>query len=296
MASNVPYQQSISMEDKFWGRELTVFIPDCRIRQRAKSPQDLWEDPDVEQLTRGTYKYRLLHPSPLNGLHILELGCGSGWIALELARQGHRVDAYDISNAAIELAKSYYCKVRKQEDGLGQINYQIRDLNRIDLPLDTYHFVVCWDSLHHILKSRRLIHQAHQSLLHGGKFLAFEHIAQKSRMVNRVNMMIGKIITLMFPHAQIHRPAVPSPNEEQLYSPFEDVTGREMLDYFMEAFGTQHVVNETTLAFGPSWLAKVRGPRRVRLGIVALTKKIDNYLIRKGIVEGEYLYIEGTKS
>ena len=297
MASKLPYHQAISMEDKFWGRELTGFAPDVRIRrQRAEPPQNLWDDQDVEQLTRGTYKDRLLHPSPLRGLQILELGCGSGWIALELARQGHRVDAYDISNAAIEWAKSYYQKIREQEEGLGLINYQVRDLNKIDLFIDTYHFVVCWDSLHHILESRRLIHQTHQSLIHGGKFLAFEHIPQKSSTVIRINATIGKIIDIVAPQAQVPRSEVSIPDEDRLYSPFEDVTGREMTNYFIEAFGKQHVVIETTLAFGTSWLAKIRGPRRLRLGTVALAKKIDDYLIRKGIVEGEYLYIEGTKS
>jgi len=296
MADKLPYHQAISMEDKFWGRELTVFIPDCRIRQTAKSPQGLWEDPDVEQLTRGTYKDRLLHPSPLRGLQILELGCGSGWIALELARQGHRVDAYDISNAAIELAKSYCQKIREQEEGLGIINYQVRDLNKIDLPIDTYHYVVCWDSLHHILESRRLIHKAYQSLKHGGKFLAFEHITQKSRTVNRINTAIAKMINIVAPQARSQNSGVPTPAEERLYSPFEDVTGREMIDYFIEAFGEQHITLETILAFGATWLVKIRGPGRLRLAAVALVKKIDDCLIRRGIVEGEYLYIEGTKS
>lgn len=43
----------------------------------------------------------------VQGKHILDLGCGSGWLSIYLGRQGHRVTGVDIAPHAIELACSW---------------------------------------------------------------------------------------------------------------------------------------------------------------------------------------------
>lgn len=306
MKDKLEYEKAIRMEGEFWGQQLRGSQPDHRFRQRTTSPQNLWDDPQIEDLTRGTYKNRLRCPSRSKGLRVLELACGSGWLALELARQGHRVDACDISRNQIELARSYYKTVKNREKELGEIEYSVADLNRIEFPKDTYDFVVCWDGLHHILESRRLIQQVYSSLKVGGKFLAFDHIGQESRVVNLVNwafvgstFIFDPLTFVRLVYAKVVK-RIPCKSrtldEVDLFSPFEDVTGKEMINYVIETFGRKQVAFETTLAFGARWLARIRGPQRLRLAMVSLVKKVDGYLIRRGVVKGEYVFIEAKRS
>ena len=44
-------------------------------------------------------------PRDMSGLHVLEYGCGTGWITSELAQRGGRVSAFDISPEAIAQTK-----------------------------------------------------------------------------------------------------------------------------------------------------------------------------------------------
>ena len=102
-----------------WGQEEHQSEPDFRLRKKAPFPKNLWDDPQVEDLTRGEYKDRLRCPSKSRGLRILELACGSGWLALELARQGHKVEACDVSENRVEMARTYYLMLKNTGERIG---------------------------------------------------------------------------------------------------------------------------------------------------------------------------------
>ncbi len=238
------------------------------------------------------------------------MGCGTGWLALELARQGHHVDACDIARNRIELAKSYYTEVKAREKGLGEINYYTCDLNKVELPRDAYDFVICWDSLHHVLEIRRLIRQVHSCLKTGGEFLGYDHIGQQSRLVCHINLLAFCVFTLFSDTRTLARlvsrkirrlfsrglgASDKREDEVRMYSPFEAVTGREMIDCLAQTFGEEHVVCETTMAFGVTWFAKIRCPHAAKLAIISFLKQIDDFLIRRGIVEGESAFMQAAK-
>ena len=73
------------------------------------------------------------------------------------------------------------------------------------------------------------------------------------------------------------------------------VTGREMSDYFIEVFGKENVKIETTNAFANHWFVKIPGPSFIRYPIAYLIKKIDDILIKSGIIEGDNIFIKATK-
>lgn len=68
------------------------------------------------------YLNRLLGTKPLK---ILELNCGTGEDAIELARQGHEVVATDVSEAMLQVARS-----KSAGMGLGKLSFEKLDLNR----------------------------------------------------------------------------------------------------------------------------------------------------------------------
>ena len=103
-------------------------------------------DPHMENIKSGIARNRyidLVAHKP--GGRVLDLGCGSGWLSLELARKGQIVDAYDISSKSISLAKKTL-KANPYKEGFGKINYYNKDFSNIDfgenkydaIRLDTY--------------------------------------------------------------------------------------------------------------------------------------------------------------
>ncbi|WP_220291100.1 bifunctional 2-polyprenyl-6-hydroxyphenol methylase/3-demethylubiquinol 3-O-methyltransferase UbiG [Streptomyces sp. MBT84] len=80
---------------------------------------------------------------PRTPLSVLDAGCGRGWFARALARGGHRVDAFDVSSAAVAQARG---------EGGGP-RYAVADLSGWRSPRP-YDVVLCLDVLFHVLDER----------------------------------------------------------------------------------------------------------------------------------------------
>jgi len=82
-------------------------------------------------------------PSDLSGQRVLDAGCGTGALAVELAKRGARVMATDISPTLIELARE-----RLPSDlPNGSIDFFAGDM--LDPRLGQFDHVVCMDSMIH---------------------------------------------------------------------------------------------------------------------------------------------------
>jgi SAM-dependent methyltransferase len=127
----------------------------------------------------------LSRPTP----RILDLGCGAGWLSLELARLGAHVTGVDISPTNLAIGR-YMVETNTRNfpylyqnfaglpcdlQNFGSIEYVREDLNKIDLPLHEYDAVVVADSLHHISDIERLVEQVRHTLKPGGRFIGMDH-------------------------------------------------------------------------------------------------------------------------
>jgi magnesium-protoporphyrin O-methyltransferase len=82
-------------------------------------------------------------PANMEGLRLLDAGCGTGALAVEAARRGADVVAIDISPTLVGLAKE-----RAPRDlGRGRINFAVGDM--LDAPGGRFDHVVAMDSLIH---------------------------------------------------------------------------------------------------------------------------------------------------
>ena len=52
----------------------------------------------------------------------------------------------------------------------GSVDYQVADLNQLDLPADTYDVIAVKGTLHHLINLPQVIAQVHQALKAGGLF------------------------------------------------------------------------------------------------------------------------------
>ena len=81
-------------------------------------------------------------PEDLRGARVLDAGCGTGALAVELAKRGANVTAIDISPTLVDLA-------RERHDGVGpgRIDFRVGDM--LDPALGSFDFLVAMDSLIH---------------------------------------------------------------------------------------------------------------------------------------------------
>lgn len=281
-------------EARFWGERQTSDLPDHRLRARTSSPQELWEDPDVEEIARGAYVDRILAACSPPAMDILELACGCGWLALELARAGHNVRGIDLSEERLESARNYALELRKAGHRMGGLEYEAGDLRAIPLPTSAYDRVVCWDGLHHIAPIGPLMERIHDALRPGGQLLLFDHIGPASRMQAGLDRALAGLAVAVCQPATL--PKLFRAGSASHRAPSEDATGPEMIDEARRVFGAGEVRVETTLGLGKRWLARLRGPRRVRLGLVRTVCFLDSLWIKAKILRGEYVYLSARRA
>jgi magnesium-protoporphyrin O-methyltransferase len=114
-----------------WAK-LTSTAPVGRIRATVRAGRDEM---------RETLLARL--PADLDGCRILDAGCGTGALAVELARRGAQVVAIDLSAKLVSLAQE-----RLPRDlGTGSIDFRVGDM--LDPALGKFDHVVAMDSLIH---------------------------------------------------------------------------------------------------------------------------------------------------
>lgn len=108
----------------------------------------------------------------------LELACGRGDLSLRIASAGvvGHIDAYDVSDQAIAKARE---KASARE--ISNVTFLVEDVNEITLPEDTYDFVICSQSLHHIENLEHVYAEISKSLVPDGIFYVSDYMGP-SRM------------------------------------------------------------------------------------------------------------------
>jgi len=94
---------------------------------------------------------------------VLEYGCGTGWITVELASMGFNVYAFDISSEAIHCTKKLLLKKSLEK----VCNLRTMGAERLDYPENTFDIVVGFAILHH-LDLQMAIPELHRVLKPGG--------------------------------------------------------------------------------------------------------------------------------
>ncbi len=116
---------------------------------------------------RVPYFQRMLiqHLENLSGKHLLDIGCGGGILAEELAAMGFSVTGIDPSDKSIVVAKKHAKKNNLH------IDYRIGYGNRLPFENETFEVVACCDVLEHIHDWDAVIGEIARVLKHNGIFV-----------------------------------------------------------------------------------------------------------------------------
>jgi len=91
---------------------------------------------------------------------VLDVGCGAGFVAIHLAREGYRVVAIDI--AASSLA------VGRRHDSSGRVLWQLADAAALPFPDGSFDAVCLFDLLEHVERPASVVSAAARVLVPGG--------------------------------------------------------------------------------------------------------------------------------
>ena len=120
---------------KAW-ENLTSTTPVGRIRATVRAGRDRMRDTILGWL-----------PARLDGLRLLDAGCGTAALAIEAARRGAEVVAIDLSPSLIDVARR---RITELEDGQRLLSrIALRSGDMLDVSLGEFDHVVAMDSLIH---------------------------------------------------------------------------------------------------------------------------------------------------
>ena len=128
------------------------------------------------------YHNLLLRHVPQNCERALEIGCGTGAFARELARRCRQVVALDLSAEMIRVARSQ----SKQFDNL---EFQLADAMTWDFPRSHFDFICSIATLHH-LEQRELFVKMRDALKPGGALVVLD-LVESNGFVERMLDVIG---------------------------------------------------------------------------------------------------------
>ncbi len=116
--------------------------------------------------------------SLLPPLDVVDFGCGTGLLTVELARWARHVTAIDRSEAALQKAKS--AATRK---GLTNLTVLAADLGKLPLPTGSADLVVISQSLHHVVDIDAVLAEGARLLKPGGRMLVLELLPHEETWV-----------------------------------------------------------------------------------------------------------------
>lgn len=273
----------ISMEADI--RRATKYIP-----QRGE--KKMYIDPKMtEILEDGARDQYIKWVSHKPGSRVLDVGCGSGWLALELARNGCHVDAYDISPKAIALARKMLAE-NPYKEGFGSVTYHLQDVSEIDLGVDKYDAVSGWSAFHHMPDVPLFMDRVFHALKPGGIVATMDDMPR-----GRLEQGLEYFFEFILPTYSLSYPqkigtvfnllAGKRKYREEIFSPMEEAKHSavdEIADVFNNKF--EVILSLRHNAFVGTPLMRIRGSDGFRYATARVVLGIDRFLCKLGIVKG----------
>ena len=152
--SNPAYAHLIRDEAKAFDKQALLrvkqgLIPDLRkLKKNIFFYNNPYREPEFYKIQWQPIIDKIISISIKNKKNkVLEIGCGTGFLSLELARNGLDVTGIDVSPASINIAELSK-KKNKIKSNFGKLNYHVMDAAK-ELLKEKYDIIIFFRSLHH---------------------------------------------------------------------------------------------------------------------------------------------------
>jgi SAM-dependent methyltransferase len=188
----------------------------------------------------GTHVLLATHPLIREADWLLDVGCGTGWSSLYLARQGHRVVGFDPAGANMILAKRYAI-----EQGV-YIEYLAAGLGFLDFQPDSFDAVIALHSIHHVPNLRHEMGVLRGWLREGGGIGVDEHVRNDPTLFALYQQMFAWARNEVFPQVRSLGEAdltgLPTAGHSSLEGAGSDDVIDSFLDHFaLETFSSRYI-------------------------------------------------------
>lgn len=152
------------------------FVPDLRrLRKVNWFYNNVWRDPEYVKIHWLPKVKFVIDIAKKRGGRVIELGCGTGYLSLELARNGLDVLGVDVSAKSIEIANKYY-KLNTFKRGFGKLRYMCRDFSALEFDGMQFDTAIFFRSLHHVEDIDSLLCKISVALKNKGNLIICEPI------------------------------------------------------------------------------------------------------------------------
>jgi 2-polyprenyl-6-hydroxyphenyl methylase / 3-demethylubiquinone-9 3-methyltransferase len=174
-------QVYLCVDAELWRLSICVLEPDMASGKSCSINNDIYDqygerwytaDDDPVALLRAEARARnrwiiseMTKRFSDRGVQILDVGCGAGFLANELALNGYRVTGLDTSEPTL--------KVASRHDSTGTVDYRSGDACKMEFGSGTFNVVCAMDFLEHIENPKQVVREAARVLKSGGLFFFY---------------------------------------------------------------------------------------------------------------------------
>lgn len=137
-----------------------------------------------------------------SGFTALDIGCGTGSVAIPLAERGFRVKAIDHSPEMVDIARQKAARKGLHE----KIEFIIGDAENTGFPDGMFDLVTCQGVIHHLADKGPMIKEMHRLTKKGG----FYYISEPVELIPRLKILgfLGKVFHFARGERSIEAPLV----------------------------------------------------------------------------------------
>lgn len=268
-------------------------LPDLRRPSEAQTIHYIWDDPRIDDILRGEYRRFIIHRAVKKKKYkALDIGCGTGWLSLELARAGVDVTGVDLSPERIAVAEEYFTHIKRTEQIPGNINYIAGSIHEMKFEDSTFDLIFTWDALHHIPHIEYLTRKMAVWLKPCGELIIFEHTGPS--ILNKILVLTIYTLPIVSKWNLFKKLRNKLLREKETQkAPSEATTQLEMVSAIRRCFSVQ--LFKTALATTYYVAPHIALPRPIKYRFIHLLKRIDDALIKLRFVRGEYTFMWAFK-